>query len=179
MAKSKKQPTGPYLAAAFFCEKMLKEADGVSTFVRMVDILTVPKPDDLPVGPDGQPPLAGTMITAVVSFKSGNATGEKPAKLVANFPSGRQMDIVAATPVFLGGEKGASLYVHMPVPVTEEGLYWYDVILDGETVTRMPLRIIYREPSPAPAPPPSTEPESAEAPAQRRRRQSGPSRKKP
>ena len=166
MAKSKKQPTGPHLSAAFFCEKMLKEADGVATFIRMVDILMVPKPEAAPLGPDGKPIHVATEITAIVVLKSGNAKGESSIKLVANFPSGDALELFKTNVVLVGDEKGVNIYAQIPVPITEEGLYWYDVVVDGETITRMPLRIKYVQP-PSPTSEAASEPGSAARQAQR------------
>jgi len=55
---------GPYLSGAFLCEKALHEADGVNSFIRMVDRWTV-------TGPTEGMPATAIQATLVVVFKSG------------------------------------------------------------------------------------------------------------
>lgn len=65
-------PGGPYLAMALLCEKVLREADGVLSLIRIVDRITVSfSGPDAPV----QMPPAPVNLTLVVGFKSGFARG--------------------------------------------------------------------------------------------------------
>ena len=158
MAKAKKPPVadGPHLAAALFCEKLLHEKDEVASIIRVVDVLTVPKPDESRPARAGEPAaLPVTAITVVLIFKSGNVRGERTVKLDAVFPSGKVTEGVPQTVQFLGEENGVTVHGRVPVPVSEEGLYWFDVSVNGQRVTRMPLRIVYGKPPPADQPAPS------------------------
>ena len=46
--------------------------------------------------------------------------------------------------LFEGEERGVQIFVNLNMQVTEEGLYWFDVLLEGATITRVPLRVIYQ-----------------------------------
>ena len=37
---------------------------------------------------------------------------------------------------------GYNLRIHVNAAIHEEGLFWFDVILDAKLVTRMPLKIV-------------------------------------
>lgn len=172
MAKPKKaQPVGgPFVAAALFCEKLLQDKDGVLSIIRAVDVLTVHKPSELTLGPDGKPTVPVTKLWLVIMFKSGDATGEHTIKVDAVFPSGKIEPGAENRVNLLGGGNGATLHGEVPVDVSEEGLYWYDVFFDGERATRMPLQIVHQKPSPEAQPQSSeTEPSKEPGPGKRKR----------
>ncbi len=128
----------PYIAAAFVCEKLLREKDEVLTAVRIVDTFSIETAQLPPAG--GAPVLA---VALLISFKSGEANGEYAVSITLASPSGK---IVARSPegttlLFQGEEKGANIVANFAVPTTELGLYWFDVRLEGETMTRVPLKL--------------------------------------
>ena len=47
--------------------------------------------------------------------------------------------------LFEGDEdRGAAVVAQIAFPVSEEGIYWFDVSLFNEDITRMPLRVLYQ-----------------------------------
>jgi hypothetical protein len=167
MAKPKKAMAGggPHLSAALFCEKFLQEKDGAPTLVRVVDVLTVPRPEPQPIGPEGWPePMPSTLTTVVIVLKSGDARGQYRVRLNTVFPSGRVRQGREQPVEFLGDEKGINLYGIVPVPIIEEGLYWYDLLVNGRRQTRIPLRIVYGKPTPEAQPKPTAEYEVMDSP---------------
>src|SRR5262245_26553094 len=160
MAKKKSaKGSGPHLAVAVFCERLLQEKDGVPSLMRMVDVLTVRKPPDpMPLGTDGLPMRPMTTTTVVIVFKSGDAKGERVLRIDAESPSGEVKRGPENTVHFLGDEKGINLHGEVPVDISEEGLYWFDVFMDDQRVTRMPLRIVYQKPPETQTTPPADSP---------------------
>jgi hypothetical protein len=75
---------GPYLAAAFLCEKALRETDGVNSFVRVVDRWTIS-------GPDETMPQSSIQATLVVMFKSGIHRGPGQLNITPTSPSDVQL----------------------------------------------------------------------------------------
>ena len=98
-----------------------------------------------PGGPDHEKDFeGGEGGSAIISFRSGPAYGDRVLELIANTPSGERRELIPPYTVnFQGEETGANIRVGVNIVGIEEGLYWIDVLLDGETYTRMPLRIIH------------------------------------
>jgi len=136
-------PGGPYLQEAFFCEKILREADNVVSFIRQVDRLTTAASG--PGAPVDMPPTSYTSHIAL-AFKSGEARGTHEVKIIRESPSGiRDSEPVLAMALFLEGEdRGAGLYGPVAMTFEQEGLYWFDVYVDETLMTRMPFRVIYQ-----------------------------------
>ena len=136
-------PGGPYLQMAFFCEKILREADGVVSFIRQIDRLTTTASG--PSAPDQMPPTNFSAYLAIV-LKSGGARGSHEIKLFRERPSGvRDNDpVFALRALFEGEERGQGIYGPVTMVFEEEGLYWYDLYVDDTLITRMPFRVIYQ-----------------------------------
>jgi len=41
-------------------------------------------------------------------------------------------------------DRGVNVRLLIQFTAEEEGIYWFDVLLDDEVVTRMPLRVVYQ-----------------------------------
>ena len=132
---------GPFLAAAFLCEKVLTEADGVASAIRIVDRInrTVAGPD----APREMEPFDHE-LTLFLNMKSGAARG--PMELIVRWqkPSGESPTPMNQTVNFEGDdERGVGVIANLKLRVDMPGLHWFDVFLDGHRVTRIPLRVVY------------------------------------
>lgn len=126
--------TRPLLTAAFTCERVLHEVDGVLSAVRIVDSYTV----------TGASAAAPTLVRPwmVVIFKSGDARGTYTVSFAMRRVCGQMSALGGPIPIELkGGAHGASLAIELVIEVEEEGVYWVDVLLDGERVTSMPITL--------------------------------------
>jgi hypothetical protein len=133
---------GPFLQAAFFCEKVLQEKDGVMSAIRLVDRFT------LSSSAEGAPDLMPSIniaISILVSFKSGDAKGKWELKVKPLTPSGKELPGFVGPVLFEGDERGASVVIQYGLTANEEGIYWFDVMLNNKLITKMPLRIIYEK----------------------------------
>jgi hypothetical protein len=130
----------PYLQAALLCEHALREKDDVLSVIRIVDRWTF-KTSKRDAG--GQPPPFAVQCTGVVILKSGGFKGKKTISMHLNSPSGERNLLVGVPATFEGQDHGVSVVISLTMRVPEEGLYWIDVLLDDEQVTRMPMRIAY------------------------------------
>jgi hypothetical protein len=137
------EPEGPYIQVAALCEKVLQEKDGVLSVIRVVDRIISTAAGAAP--PERMPPVP-INLTALLSFKSGFVRGSYTMTLRTRTPSGRYMSPELAMPVLFEGDedRGANLIVNVNLQADEEGLYWFDVLLGGRVLTRMPLRVVYR-----------------------------------
>jgi hypothetical protein len=133
-------PQGPYLQMAVICERVLREQDGVLSLIRVVDRLT-----HTIVGaelPDPLPPVSYTLWFAL-RFKSGNARGRQTLKIVQEQPSGLRSDLVEQSIMLEGEDRGTDFVGRVQMRLDQEGVYWFNVFLNDQFMTRMPLRLTY------------------------------------
>ncbi len=139
---------GPWLQIAAFCERTLNEKDGVISLIRVIDQITT-RGSVVPDKPNAMPASA-IAVSAVIAIKAGTS-GSPLAKHVLTVngfsPSGRKMEGSDLELPFVfptsEGNAGAQILVNMNMEVDEVGVYWFDVVVDGHRLTRMPLKIAY------------------------------------
>lgn len=133
MAKPK-----PLVQVATLCESVLTELDRVTSIIRVIDTLYLTAPDGVPEGVAASVPLR-----IFISLKSGELRGEYDIEIVLRSPSGKRVPIpIKWHVVFLGNEAGATLNAAAVLPVKEWGLYWFDVVWEGETLTSIPVKLV-------------------------------------
>ena len=71
--------------------------------------------------------------------------GKATLKVVPNTPSGAQMPASETSVLFEGEERGVAFVTPMGFVANEEGLYWFDVLINDVRLTRIPLRVIYQK----------------------------------
>jgi hypothetical protein len=137
--------TGPYVAVATFCDRVLQDADHVVSVIRAVDQLKIQA-----TGPDppAEMPPTPTNLTLVLILRRGTALGRQKVKIRPEAPGGIQLPIVAEVDVVFSGdeEAGANIFLDaINYAVDREGLWWFDVLFgDAETLlVRIPLRVVY------------------------------------
>ena len=134
---------GPFLTAALFCERVIEDKEGVLTVIRIVDrIITVASGSGTP---DTMPPTA-VPLTMLLAFKSGDAQGRHDIQITVEEPSGLRKTLAQNLSMFLeGADRGANMILNLAgFQAPQEGLYWFDVFLDGVRITRLPLRLVYQ-----------------------------------
>lgn len=134
-------PSGPYVAVACICEFVMEEEKNRISLIRILDRMDTLV--TLRENPTDTRPAFPLAIRGFVSLKSGDFVGKKHVKIDLIKPSGEVVPTGDnALPVaFEGGEHGVNIKLELTIAVNEEGLYWFNVQLDGELVTRIPLRI--------------------------------------
>ena len=132
---------GPYVKAAFFCERVLQEADGVISPIRIVDriVQTGHGPD----APDEMPPLSYRLF-AVVMLVPGRARGRYSVRLEIENPAGEPRALGGQDLLFEGEDRNIVLVTEMNATFSLEGLHWLRVLFDDQSLTRSPLRVIYQ-----------------------------------
>lgn len=132
---------GPYVQAAVLCEKVLQEKDGVLSIIRIIDTINITAsgmtaPDEMPAGQINLP--------AVVSLKAGMLTGKYEIEIVPVTPSGKKMHGVTVSAYFEGNDRGVNVVLNMNLLVKEEGVFWFEVSVHDQLLTRIPLRVVYQ-----------------------------------
>jgi hypothetical protein len=139
--KKKIKTGGPYVATAVLCERVLHERDNTVSLIRIVDRLTVSASAE---APEEMPPVHVNNLTAFLSFKAGFARGKYQVTLRPVAPSGAVLPEVSMPAFFEGDERGVQHQIALALQLHEEGLYWFEVLIEGAVLTRMPLRILYQ-----------------------------------
>ena len=149
MQESGTLDTGPYLKAAVICSDVIEGKDGVLSFIRIIDRLTITVAGSQL--PSDMPPLPAQRLKFVLMLISGRARGTHDVTLRVERPDATTRDVWNGN-VFLEGEdRGANVIIDAGIKFQQEGLYWFDVYLDGAPLTRMPFRLIYQRVGGAPA----------------------------
>ena len=135
-------PNGPYLNAALICEKVLQEKDEAISIIRVVDRVTVTSAaSSLP----GNMQSISLNLNAFLSFRSGAAKGKNTIKWVMEEPSGVRGPEQLLPALFEGEDRGTNFILSLPLTVNQEGVYWFDIFLEDQLLTRVPLRILYQQ----------------------------------
>jgi hypothetical protein len=149
MAKSTKpgrKKGGPYLAAAFFCEKTIEDKqDGSLSAIRIIDqmdiVLDQSAPPDVPSETNRIPVL----LHVLLSFKTGDSPGHHTLRLILESPSGKSEQVFEETlPFSEAPQGGANLRINTTIQMKKDGLFWTHVFLDGKCLTSMPFHISVR-----------------------------------
>ena len=149
------ETSGPFLTMAVLCETTLQEQTGVLSIIRILERVQVAGPT-----PEMQP--INLKFTLVVTLRSGFYRGNAKVKVKPIPPSNNDLPAIEATVLLEGEDRGANLIMNAPAfAVTEEGVYWFDVSVNGALFTRIPLRVMYQRVGPSPGSLPATKPPEA------------------
>jgi hypothetical protein len=129
---------GPFVALACICQTTLQEASGHLSLIRVTDRVGV-----LGTAPQMQPhPLQN--LTLVVGLKSGTLRETHRIKIQPITPTGSRLPAVETSVLFEGDDRGPGIILPLSIVLTEEGLYWFEISLEEQVLTRIPLRVIYQ-----------------------------------
>jgi len=146
--------SGPYLAAAFFCDKVLREADGVLSAIRIVDRWNV-------TGPSETMPPTVLQTNLLIMMKSGVYRGQAQLTVTPIAPSNQRLQPITFPVLFEGeDERGNGIALPLAFPAQEDGTYWFEITLSGQAlpqrvITAIPMRVAYLQAFGAPMPNPS------------------------
>lgn len=127
----------PYVTAALLCERVIQEKDESLTIVRIADRLQYRlEGQGLPAG---SKPMVN--IQGLVGIKSGPVTGDHEIKIYVEKPSGERKEALNLPVKLMGKDQGQNIILNLGIGVDQDGLYWLEVVFDGEVLTRCPLMI--------------------------------------
>jgi len=127
--------SGPFLTTAVLCERVLEEKDGALSIIRVIDRVVAQ------LVPEAPPPVFNCKV--VITLRSGTAQGRSTVNVRRQKPSGQLDEPLTVQVLFEGQERGTNVVFDLNMAAEEEGLYWFEVLLDGELMTKIPLRVIY------------------------------------
>ncbi len=127
----------PFVQAALLCEKVLVEQDSVLSAVRIIDLMGVSVPANMP--PD-TPALVGCQL--LVMLKANGLVGTYDLGIHVFGPTATTPASQIVPVVFIEGhEAGANLNMTMLFNVAQAGPARIDLTWDGEALTSVPFQI--------------------------------------
>ncbi len=132
---------GPYLQVACFCENVVQRADGVLTLVNIVDRVSITSQG--PSVPENMPKVPWVAYLVLI-LKAGKARGRKEVTIIPELADGTTKPPATVSVNFEGGDdRGIQVVTRTNIELEYEGLYWFHIRLDGELITKLPLRVMY------------------------------------
>jgi hypothetical protein len=136
---------GPFVSAALICDRVIREVDGALSAIRIVDQVTLIRP---PTGLPAEIQIAAN-LWLLIALKGAPAPGRRNVRITAQAPDGMRTDIGLADVDFAStssiGPPGANLVVQAVLNFRQTGIHWFDVLLDGNFLTSIPLEVRLEE----------------------------------
>lgn len=131
---------GPYILLAVLCQQAQQDQYGALSIINVLEQLLVGS--DAMDAPDKMPTFR-FQANLAVSLASAGVAGRRTLSIVPNQPSGEQLDPVAQIVEFKGADQRVTFISNVSMDMTDEGIYWFEVRLDDELLTQIPLRVTY------------------------------------
>ena len=129
---------GPYVQLAAFCQSTIDDKTGSLSVIRIIDRSRV-------VGETEQMQPSTVTLTLAIILKSGFMQQKSKVRIKPTTPSGIELPAIESNVLFEGQERGIRIVLPMTMLLPEEGLYWFDVTVDEQLMTRIPLRLMYQQ----------------------------------
>ena len=141
-------PLPPDLSVSvFICEKALREADGILSAIRLVDVFLVSRPPDVPV----EQQIVQMHVVAVIRSQT-ITLGRHTIRLDLLRPNGErrpgpeQIEATIDEPNF-PAPRGISLAAQVGVVAKQQGTHWWILQLDDEEIARAPFTLLELKPT--------------------------------
>ncbi len=130
----------PWVNVAAFCQTAIIEANtGNMSVIKIIDGLAL-------AGATKEMQPTPVQLTMVVILKSGEMQGQYNIKVRCVSPSHVETTGPEIPFYFEGGDRGVQVALPIGLIANEQGIYWFDVLLEGETIlTRVSLRVMYQQ----------------------------------
>lgn len=136
-AKSNGATAFPQLICAMICEKLLTEADGVASAIRIVDTIQLP-----PVPKEARKNVILTPLMFLTIFRAGDFRGKAHWEIQVAGPSGKKVKAAQKDLDFNGGpDYGFNLAIPVAFKWDKPGLYWFEVHINKRRMVRSPLNV--------------------------------------
>ena len=132
---------GPYLLAAVLCQKVERKEGDVLSLIDVTPGLVVEGEGDNP--PDRMPE-GKISVTLLCMLCAGKARGRGTLSVRPVEPSGLRLGEIVLDVQFRGEEAIITQQFDITMTCSYEGVYWFEVLLDGAFLTKVPLRMNYR-----------------------------------
>lgn len=131
---------GPYLLMAVLCQRADQDQYGSFNVINVLEQLVVGSDD-----PNAPVEFPGFRLESqlVVSLASGDFRGDSVITIVPSDPAMNKLEPVSQDVRFSGEDHRVTIVSNVSLDVEHTGVYWFNVLLDGTSVSWIPLRIGY------------------------------------
>jgi hypothetical protein len=130
---------GPYVQVAAICMTPLVEQKGQLSVIRIQDRI------QLAGITDQMQPQPLNSLWLVLALRAGAMEGKCTINVSPVTPSGKRPQGPSFPMLFEGPERLAFLATPMMFVAEEEGLYWFEITLEGTLISKVPLRVMYQK----------------------------------
>jgi hypothetical protein len=133
----------PYVTAALICEKVIQEKDGTLSAIRIVDRaeLGIQTND-----PNVRNVVQAIQLTGLVCIKAGPAKGSGLLTIDIVNPSRKTTRLGQFALDLHGEDQGQNFVLNMVIAPQEDGLHWFDVRVDDQLLSKIPLTLLRTAP---------------------------------
>jgi hypothetical protein len=137
---SEQRAGGPYLLMAVLCQRADQDQYGSFNIINVLEQLVVGSDD-----PGAPVEFPGFRLESqlVVSLASGDRRGPGVVTIQPTDPLLNQLEPVSQEVMFSGEDHRVTIVSNVSLDVEHTGVYWFNVLLDDEPITWIPLRIGY------------------------------------
>jgi hypothetical protein len=135
-----KQRDGPFVGAAVFCISVERRTDGAHDLIGVIDVVNLASALSPPVFQNA------LHLNVCLLIRPGTLTGPYALTLRGADPVGNPC--IAESQVIEFTETAAPIVVSQPlaIPMRGLGVYWFDVKLNEQLLTRMSLEVAHKSP---------------------------------
>jgi hypothetical protein len=128
---------GPFVQLAAFCQTTISDTSGSLSVIKIIDRMGIPLP------PGATAPTSPVQITLAIILKSGFFKGKGTITIRPTIEE-KSLPEAQLPALFEGDDRGVAIVIPMAIMLVDEGLYWFEVRLDGTILTKIPLRLIHQ-----------------------------------
>ena len=128
----------PWVQIATICQSAIVEANtNALSVIKVTDRLAV-------AGFTQEMQPQPINVTLAILLKSDQMNGQYQVKIRCVSPNGTSTDGPEIPFLFEGNDRGVQAVFPIGFIATEQGVYWFEVLLEEELLTRIPLRVMYQ-----------------------------------
>jgi hypothetical protein len=148
-----KNSGGPYVAAALFCNSILEDSDGIVSALRIVDeIRVVINPNAPPDVPSKADPIEIPLFALIIIRRGDAPAGMHQLALAMETPDGKTEEVYKGEITMPDHPNGAAVIKsRVTLRLHSSGVFWIDVILGENRLTRMAMNLLIQRSEPAAA----------------------------
>jgi hypothetical protein len=130
---SEVRSSGPFVGLAVLCQRVDRQPDGSTDLIGIVDGFSL----DSPFLDKSQE--VTMRLNAVISLRAGDLRGSHTLAVRGRYPAGLDGPMVSRLVEFTDDLPVATLLIPVEIELEHVGTYWFDVLFDQRTITRIPF----------------------------------------